>query len=144
MPIVGEGEVLTLRAPAEGEVLHCPLGDADPTSYILERGPDVQLVSPSVDRRWIGTGGVYQDGERLSGMTLNATGALSLYFVVDGDVPLNVVLTGSGGAWQVLAPSTLANGTNVIELTPPESGTASFEFDHLDGRVFLRLSSLEA
>lgn len=144
MPIVGEGEVLTLRAPGEGEVLHCPLGDADPTSYILERGPDVQLVSPFVDRRWIGTGGVYQDGERLSGMTLNATGALSLHLVVDGDVPLNVVLTGSGGAWQVLAPSTLANGTNVIELTPPESGTASFEFDHLDGRVFLRLSSLEA
>ena len=144
MPIVGEGEVLTLRAPAEGDVLHCPLGDADPTLYVLERGPHVQLISPLSDRRWIGAGGVYQDGERLSGMTLDATGTLSLHLDVDGEVPLNVVRTGSGAAWQIAAPSSLANGTNVIELTPPESGTASFEFDHLDGRVFLRLSSLEA
>jgi hypothetical protein len=77
-------------------------------------------------------------------MTLNASGVLSLHLDVDGEAPLNVVITGSGGAWQIDAPSTLSNGTNVIELTPPEAGTASFEFDHLDGRVFLRLSSLEA
>jgi hypothetical protein len=102
------------------------------------------MTSPSVDRRWIGAGGVYQDGERLAGMSLNTTGALPLHLDVDGEVPLNVVITGSGAAWQIVAPSTLSNGTNVIELTPPESGTASFEFDHLDGRVFLRLSSLEA
>ena len=144
MPIVAEGEVLTLRAPAQGDLLHCPLGDVSPTSYQLERGPDVRMTSPSVDRRWIGAGGVYQDGERLSGMTLNATGVLSLHLDVDGEAPLNVVITGSGGAWQIDAPSTLSNGTNVIELTPPEAGTASFEFDHLDGRVFLRLSSLGA
>ena len=39
---------------------------------------------------------------------------------------------------------TLANGTTVLTMAPPTSGASSFEFDHLDGRVLLRLSSLEA
>lgn len=144
MPVVGNEEVLTLRAPAEGALLHCPLGEGQPTSYRLEQGPDVRLTFPSMDRRWIGLGGVYHHGEVLAGMALNASGGLDLHFEADDDVPLNVVQSGSGPAWQVSAPTTLVNGTTVIGLLPPESGSASFEFDHLDGRVFLRLSSLGA
>ena len=144
MTVVGNEEVLTLRAPAGGALLHCPLGEGQPTSYRLEQGPDVRLTFPSMDRRWIGLGGVYHHGEVLAGMALNASGGLDLHFEADDDVPLNVVQSGSGPAWQVSAPTTLVNGTTVIGLLPPESGSASFEFDHLDGRVFLRLSSLGA
>ena len=144
MPAVGEGDILTLRAPAEGELLHCPLGEGSPTVYRLERGPDVRLSFPEVERRWIGVGGVYHNGEVLAGMSLNASGALELHVETDEEVPLSVVLAGTGPAWALSAPSTLANGTTVLTMAPPTSGTSSFEFDHLDGRVLLRLSSVEA
>ncbi len=144
MPTVAEGEVLTLRAPADGELLHCPLGEASPATYRLERGPDVRLSFPQVERRWIGVGGVYHDGRALAGMALNDTGALELHLEADQELALNLVLAGSGPAWELTAPAALVNGTTVLTLVPPGSGTSSFEFDHLDGRVLLRLSSLEA
>ena len=144
MPTVAEGEALILRAPAEGDLLHCPLGDASPVTYRLERGPDVRLVQPSVERRWIGVGGVYHDGDVLAGLAVDATGSVELHLETEAEIPLNVVLAGDGPAWTVVAPTTLANGTTVLTMTPPTSGTSSFELDHLDGRVFLRLSSLEA
>lgn len=144
MPVVGDGDVLTLQAPSEGALLHCPLGDEEPTTYRLERGPDVRLTFPTSERRWIGVGGVYQHGDVLAGMELNASGTLELHLEAGDEVPLNVVLTGNGPAWQVEAPTALVNGTTVVILTPPDVGTASFELDHLDGRLMLRLSSLEA
>ncbi len=144
MPTVGEGEALVLRAPAEGDLLHCPLGDASPVTYRLERGPDVRLTSSELERRWIGVGGVYHDGGVLAGLALSATGSLEIQVEADAELALNVVLAGDGPGWEVVAPSSLSNGTTVLNLTPPASGTSSFEFDHLDGRVLLRLSSLEA
>ena len=89
-------------------------------------------------------GGVYHDGGMLAGLALSATGSLEIQVEADAELALNVVLAGDGPGWDVVAPSTLANGTTVLTLTPPASGTSSFEFDHLDGRVLLRLSSLEA
>tara|TARA_B100001287_G_scaffold265007_1_gene257459 strand:- start:92 stop:2569 length:2478 start_codon:yes stop_codon:yes gene_type:complete len=144
IPTVGEGEALVLRAPADGELLHCPLGDASPAIYRLERGPDVVLVHPIVERRYIGVGGVYDDGDVLAGFAPNASGTVEIHLEAGAEIPLSVVIAGDGMGWDVVAPSILANGTTVLTMTPPSTGTSSFEFDHLDGRVLLRLSSLEA
>ena len=144
MPTVGEGEALVLRAPAEGDLLHCPLGDASPVTYRLERGPDVRLTSSELERRRSVWAASIMTVACSLGLALSATGSLETQVEADAELALNVVLAGDGPGWDVVAPSSLANGTTVLNLTPPASGTSSFEFDHLDGRVLLRLSSLEA
>ena len=107
MPTVGEDETLVLRATAECVLLQCPLGDASPVTYRLERGPDVRLTSSELERRWIGVGGVYHDGGVLAGLALSATGSLEIQVEADAELALNVVLAGDGPGWDVVAPRAL-------------------------------------
>ena len=132
-----------LRAPAEGDLLHRPLGDTSPVTYRLERGPDVRLTSSELERRWIGVGGVYHDGGVLAGLALSATGSLEIQVEADAELALNVVLAGDGPAGTSL-PLEPCERHHGAELDATGFWDLEFEFDHPDGRVLLRLSSLEA
>ena len=144
LPVVADGERLVLRTPATGHLLHCPIDGSTAIVHTLERGPDVVLLTPEVERSWIGFGAVLVDGVVLHGPDLGTNGTLLLSLQIEENTPFVVEVLGDGVGWSIEANATLVAGQHDLWLHPPMEGTASVVLDHVDGRIVLRASSMEA
>ena len=103
MPAVGEGDVLTLRAPAEGERRIVRWVKVRPRCTALSA--DRMFACPSQRLNDVGlAGGVYHDGEALAGMSLDASGALELHLETDEEVLAQRGPCRNGPAWTLSAP----------------------------------------
>lgn len=143
LPVIAAGENLTLRTPTEGHLLHCPMDGSPPVVHQLERGPDLVVFTPHVERAWIGYGVVLVDGFVLHGPSLASNGTFLLSLQVEEDVPFVVDVVGDGAGWSIDELPSLLAGHHEFWLTPPAGGTSSVVLDHIDGRVVLRMSSME-
>lgn len=141
LPAVTNNDTLVLRAPEVGTLLHCPMGDSTSRTFLIERGPDLLLHAPHLERAWIGHGSLLVNGSVLWGQALDEDGALRLVMELNASMPLAFEVLGDGPGWGIEAPETLEAGLSTIILTPPIEGTASMMLDLIDDRVVVRLAS---